>query len=178
MVGRESGAVVRGGPGMPAVRAAPWPCPGYGSPSDRRLRSREGRAPMAAGAAGGVSGRRGPRRRPRCCRRASGRGAGRGARPAGGQWGEWRRDSHSYLGIPRLRSSGEHRPKAAACAPCQPVKFGPERGTLPSLESGLCHPHPGPLGEGWRGSSRAKSRPSYTASSGESSIFWLTDCPQ
>ncbi|XP_017735923.1 PREDICTED: collagen alpha-1(II) chain-like [Rhinopithecus bieti] len=67
------------GPGMPAARgprAARWPCPGDGSPPGRRLRPREGRAPVAAGAAGGVRGQRGRKRRRRCWRRASGRGGG------------------------------------------------------------------------------------------------------
>lgn len=60
-------------------RAAPWPRPGHGSPSGGRLRSPEGRAPVAAGAAGGVSGRWGPRWLRRCWRRASG--------VAGSWWG-------------------------------------------------------------------------------------------
>ena len=59
--------------------------------------------------------------------------------------------------VPGLGRGGWWAPaRRAACAPCQPVKVGAEGVTFPSLESGFCHPHPGPLGEGRRDSPRGK----------------------
>lgn len=85
----EKGEVARGAEGRECprrgARAARWPRPGNGSPSGLRFRPPEGRATVAAGAAGGVSGRRGSRRRPRCWRRASGPGAGGRCGPARGE---------------------------------------------------------------------------------------------
>lgn len=126
--GAGAGTLGRGGhagPGMPAARgrrAARWPCPGDGSPPGRRLRPREGRAPVAAGAAGGVRGQRGRKRRRRCWRRASGRGGG----------GEW-----ESLIAPGLRPRGE---QLGALPPCG----GWCEGAAPLLRGlfWLCHPHP------------------------------------
>lgn len=152
------------------ARAARWPRPGDGSPSGLRLRPPEGRAPVAAVAAGGVSGRRGPRRRPRCWRRASGRGGGRWE-PARGV------ESESFLarGPPGRAEVGGIERRGSRPRPCQPVKVGAD-----GVSFSLSSPGFASLTSGhWvkvRGAARGMVGRDCTASSSESPSFWLTCC--